>query len=361
MINRGNWKLVKAYLKYRQEVGQLSERTLEADDSRLRHVLEWADERPFLDAMTIRPTLPDYLKSARKDKPGEQLSPAYTRKIILAAQQFGEWLGAYQNGYKTSLARWLDTLKAPRSPQKENQQHEFVTLEEIQQIAAAPADTLWEQRIKAAAVFLFLSGMRVGAFATLPIKAFDFKQLAVKQWPSLGVKTKNSKAATTYLLPIPDLLAIVEDWDNKVRSILPPEAYWFAHLDSQTGEIIPEFQPVGKHRHSRVRKDLKNWLAAAGLVNHSPHKFRHGFAVYGLKQAQDMQALKAVSMNMMHANISITDGIYARLTEQNVKEQIANLGASHQPQTNELAELFSQLVNHPQFAVIQTLLEQRKK
>lgn len=74
-------------------MGQLSEKTLEADDSRLRHILEWADERPFLKVMSIRPSLPDYLKTARKDKPGEQLSPAYTKKIILAAQQFGQWLG----------------------------------------------------------------------------------------------------------------------------------------------------------------------------------------------------------------------------------------------------------------------------
>lgn len=360
MINRGNWKLVKAYLKYRVEMGQLSEKTLEADDSRLRHILEWADERPFLKVMSIRPSLPDYLKTARKDKPGEQLSPAYTKKIILAAQQFGQWLVTHESGYKNSLALWLDTLKAPRIAQSEDGQHEFVTLEEIQQIAAAPADTLWAQRIKAAAVFLFLSGIRVGAFATLPIKAIDLKQMAVKQWPSLGVKTKNSKAATTYLLPLPDLLAVVEDWDNKVRSILPPDAYWFAHLDSKTGEIIPDFQPVGKNRPSRVRKDLKNWLAAAGLPNHSPHKFRHGFAVYGLKQAQDMQALKAVSMNMMHANISITDGIYARLTQQNVKEQIANLGVSHQPQTSELAELLSRLANHPDLALLLNALQQRK-
>ncbi len=360
MINRGNWKLVKAYLKYRQEVGQLNERTLEADDTRLRHVLEWADERPFLNAMSIRPTLPDYLKSARKDKPGEQLSSAYTKKIILAAQQFGQWLAIHESGYKTSLARWLDTLKAPHRPQSENQQHEFVSLEEIQQIAAAPADTLWEQRIKAAAVFMYLSGVRVGAFATLPIKAIDLKQMAVKQWPSLGVKTKNNKSANTYLLPLPDLLAVVADWDKKVRSILPPEAYWFAHLDSKTGEIIPEFQPVGKHRHSRVRKDLKNWLAAAGLPNHSPHKFRHGFAVYGLQQAQDMQALKAVSMNMMHANISITDGIYARLTQQNVKEQIANLGASNQPNKSPQDEIISLLENHPKLIKLLNLLEQIK-
>ncbi len=361
MINRGNWKLVKAYLKYRQEVGQLNERTLEADDTRLRHILEWADERPIRNAMSIRPTLPDYLQTARKDKPGEHLSPAYTKKIILAAQQFGQWLVIHESGYKNSLALWLDTLKAPRGPQSESKQHEAVTLEEIRQIAAAPTYTLWELRVKAAAVFMFLSGIRVGAFSTLPIKAIDLQDRTIKQWPSLGVKTKNRKSATTYLLNIPDLLEVVQEWDRKVRSILPPNAYWFAHLDSKTGEIIPEFQPVGKHRHSRVRKDLKNWLAASGLPDYSPHKFRHGHAVYGLKQSQDIQEFKAVSMNLMHANISITDGIYAKLSQEAIKEQISNLGVSNQPATSELTELLSQLANHPDLANLLNLLQQIKK
>ena len=80
MINRGNWKLVKAYLKYRQEVGQLGEMSLRADETRLRHVLEWADERPFQRAMSIRPTLPDYLQTARKDSRGEELSLTTTPK-----------------------------------------------------------------------------------------------------------------------------------------------------------------------------------------------------------------------------------------------------------------------------------------
>ena len=202
MINRGNWKLVKAYLKYRQEVGQLGEMSLRADETRLRHVLEWADERPFQKAMSIRPTLPDYLQTARKDSRGEELSPAYTKKVINAAHHFGEWLVTHRTGFKSGLSRWLDTLKAPRRPQTEDRQHEAVTLEEIRKIAAAPTHTLWEERVKAAAVFWFLSGIRIGAFVTLPIQAIDLKQRTVKQWPKLGVKTKFGKHSTTYLLNI---------------------------------------------------------------------------------------------------------------------------------------------------------------
>jgi hypothetical protein len=42
--------------------------------------------------------------------------------------------------------------------------------------------------------------MRAGAFSTLPISAVDLSSRTIKQWPALGVKTKNGKSATTYLL-----------------------------------------------------------------------------------------------------------------------------------------------------------------
>ncbi len=60
----------------------------------------------------------------------------------------------------------------------------------------------------------------------------------------------------------------------------------------------------------------------------SPHKFRHGHATYGLKQAKDIGDLKAVSQNLMHANIGITDGIYAILSTEDMQERIASLGKS---------------------------------
>ena len=50
-----------------------------------------------------------------------------------------------------------------------------------------------------------LSGMRAGALCTLPIGCLDLETGTVGQFPEMGVKTKNSKSAETYLLPIPEL------------------------------------------------------------------------------------------------------------------------------------------------------------
>ena len=73
-------------------------------------------------------------------------------------------------------------------------------------------------------------------------------------------------------------------------------------------------------------RDLKQWLQKVGLPYHSPHKFRHGHAVYALKMAKDIAALKAVSQNLMHSNSSITDGVYGILSDTDIQKQILSLG-----------------------------------
>jgi site-specific recombinase XerD len=79
---------------------------------------------------------------------------------------------------------------------------------------------------------------------------------------------------------------------------------------------------------------------AVFLSYHSPHKFRHGHAVYALKLAKNIAELKAVSQNLMYANISTTDGIYGILSETDVREQIEGLGANNNvTDSNDFEEL----------------------
>ena len=108
--------------------------------------------------------------------------------------------------------------------------------------------------------------------------------------------------------------------------------------------VIPTHSFLGKHRNIRARKDLQDWLGRVGLPYHSPHKFRHGHAVYALKNAKDVPALKAVSQNLMHKNLSITDGVYGILSDLDVREQIVTLGKQVENK-EELIDLLKKLVN----------------
>jgi integrase len=280
----------------------------------------------------IRPGFPNYLITARLDGKDKVLSPGYIKKAVRVGKQFLTWLKVHKRGYGNLSQAWLSTLTPPRMV-IEPKEHQAVTLEEVRAIAGAPTYTLRERRIKAAAVFWFLSGIRIGAFVTLPIKAIKLNDMSLKQWPSLGVRTKFNKHATTYLLDIPDLLEVVKEWDNEVRSILTSDSLRFAHISTETEKLEPDKSKAGKHRHARARKSLKAWLSKIGLPYHKPHSFMHGHAVYSIQMAKDLSALKAISMNLMHENLQVTDGVYGIFSNLDLHKIITGLGKTSS-QTN---------------------------
>ncbi len=108
--------------------------------------------------------------------------------------------------------------------------------------------------------------------------------------------------------------------------------------------VIPTHSFLGKHRNIRARKDLQDWLGRVGLPYHSPHKFRHRHAVYAMKHAKDVPALKAVSPNLMHKNLSVTDGVYGVLSDLDAREQIAALGKQVESKEEIFIDLLKKLV-----------------
>ncbi len=62
--------------------------------------------------------------------------------------------------------------------------------------------------------------------------------------------------------------------------------------------------------------------------------------------AKDVSVLKAVSQNLMHENLSITDGVYGTLSETDVRQQIAPLGngVANSEDVQELRLLVSRLL-----------------
>lgn len=167
---------------------------------------------------------------------------------------------------------------------------------------------------------------RAPAFLTLPIECVDIAARIVKQYPTMGVRTKKNKAAVTRLLEIPDLLSVVEGWDGFVRSQLPPSANWYPVIEQSFGMQTLTSRPSGRFRNRDFGRRIQRLFVKAGIGPLTPHKFRHGHALYGLNRSRDMGDYKAVSMNLMHSDIGITDSVYAVLSDQAMQERIAHLG-----------------------------------
>ncbi|PKO02215.1 MAG: hypothetical protein CVU43_08855 [Chloroflexi bacterium HGW-Chloroflexi-5] len=329
MINRDNWRLVKEYISYRTGLNRFSSKSIRLEETWLDHTLLWLGDKSIDQAPKIKPSFSEFVTSSEK-----QYSKEYARKLISANRRFIIWVSLHKEGYRKKLnPAWIDDLQLP-SISDVDKDHEYVSYDEIMQMAHAPVDTLRDQRIQAAAILWFLSGIRIGAFVTLPIKAVNLDQLEIYQFPSLGVQTKLRKKGTTDLLDLPELLEIPKRWDKLVRSQLPDTSFWFAPLSPETGSFDRSITAVGKNRSQRAYKDLKDWLDRAGLPFHSPHKFRHGYATYCMNHYKELPQLKAFSQNLMHSSITITDSVYGILSNASKKKNLLKLN----PEKNETSE-----------------------
>ena len=57
--------------------------------------------------------------------------------------------------------------------------------------------------------------------------------------------------------------------------------------------------------------------------------------MFALKRARTIAELKAVSQNLMHADLTVTNGVYAVLTDDDVQHTIASLGQAELPQNGD--------------------------
>jgi integrase len=316
----------------------------------LNHFLIWLDANLIEFSAKKYPSFPTYLQKIRMNDDSKPLAHATQKKILQITKQFLQWAKmSYPHRFKKLPLIWINSLQIAAFP-PEPRAHEFVTLDEAIKLSTSSSlgDLVVYKRDQAAAAMLFLSGMRASSFASLPIKAVDIGLRQIKQWPSLGVRTKFKKHATTYLLDIPVLLDVVERWDTFVRKQLPDSAMWYPIIISEWAlEELSSAKP-GKNRHIQLAKRIRKLSQLLGLEYKSPHKFRHGHAVYALLKAKDMADYKAISQNLMHSDIKVTDSIYAWLNNHQIKDRISGLSSD----TNLLTS-----TNHP----IQAYLSQLSK
>jgi integrase len=197
------------------------------------------------------------------------------------------------------------------------------------------------RRDMAAEVFLYLSGQRAGAFVTSPIAAVNINDDEIYQWPDVyHVKTKNGKKATTALFQVPGLIDFVKEYDNWVRQVIPQEMWneypWYVGFKNNWGDVSLCLSPLGEKRGNELIKRFKNLANRMKKEYENPHAFRHGHAVYGISHARTPAEYQAVSRNLMHDSIVITDKIYATLEFEDRKKVIEKMHtfAINQPDEN---------------------------
>jgi hypothetical protein len=83
-------------------------------------------------------------------------------------------------------------------------------------------------------------------------------------------------------------------------------------------------------------KFFTNMKLVSKLPYHSPHKFRHGHIQYGLARSVSIADYKAVSLNVLHANMEITDQFYSNINDGEVQNRIALLSKAKEIADNDV-------------------------
>ena len=337
LVYRGNFLLVQEYLAYLLQVKMKNPKSVERYRFWLNHLLLWAMEVPLQKAQFIKTPFADYVKH-------KKFAAESQKKIVETARAFLRWAKLYHEKQFSSLpAFWVEDLTPIKVHRKSTDK--YVSYEEVLKIirtTPGKANTaLW--RDQAVACLLFLSGARAGAAVSLPIHAVHLneKYPYIEQKVEYGVNTKNSKSATTYLHNIPELLDFARGWDEFARASFPRDHPWYAPIHQQWGEQTTKLLVPGKYRTDALRKRLGIANNLFGLPHRSPHQYRHGYALYGLERCKTMAEYHALSRNMMHSNIAITDQIYVHVDE---KERAQILSRLHQSTVGEFDNEFSAFI-----------------
>jgi integrase len=208
----------------------------------------------------------------------------------------------------------------------------FYELDELLSIARMKTNGDWVlDRAQAAACLQFLSGMRVGALASLPLEALDLSNLRVHQWTALGVRTKGNKSASTALLDLPELLTPVRAWFARLSAQLPGHAMFFnvfntlnsfnsfnsfGAFDGATHWQLTD-RRAGIYRNQAVIDDYALLCKQAGIAFKGSHALRHGHIVYCARRCRTPTDFMALSQNVMHADERMTR-LYAMLDNHEV-------------------------------------------
>ena len=168
---------------------------------------------------------------------------------------------------------------------------EYLTLDEVKQLAATPCDI---PVLKAASLFACLTGLRISDIQNLQWEDFT---IAPDQGYCLRIRTQKTQTEAT--LPISN------------------EAYELCGTPG-TGKVFKGL------KRSMINYPLKNWIKKAGITKPITfHGFRHSYAVIQISLGTDIYT---VSKMLTHKNVTTTQ-IYADLVNSK-KRETANKNAS---------------------------------
>ena len=337
--NADNARMKREYFEYLKEANRRSEASIDAVAKALDRFEETTGHKDFRkfhrqQAVAFKRKL-DAERAVRTGKP---LSRATVNSTLSALRAFFIWL-AGQPGYKSCLrygdADYFNLAETEVRIAKAVRHKAFPSLEQVHHtLSVMPFATDIEKRNRALVAFALLTGARDGALASFSLKHVDLQEGRVDQ-DARDVRTKASKTFSTWFFPVGgEALAIVQDWCTHLRSVLlwGDEDPLFPATRVAVGEtggfVAAGLRRDGWTNAGPVRKIFADAFAAAGLPYFNPHSFRDTLVQLGERLCPNIEAFKAWSQNLGHANAMTTLTSYGTLQPHRQAELIRGIGAA---------------------------------
>lgn len=347
-VSSKNEKIKRKYLKWLKEARGLADATIRATEKAIWLYEDFTDHEDYAAFNQKRAVGVKRWLEQRKHQ-GKPISVTTTYHHLRNLKEFFTWLSG-QTGYKSKISiDNISYLSLDKKKVREATASRLVkapSLEWVKTLAGSiKVETEIDERDRALIAFLFLSGMRDQAIATLPLGCFNRETLVIDQDPAKGVQTKFGKPMTTVLLPFDDgLVEYVVRWaeyleKTKLFGNTDP-LFPRTRVEQMSGGltfIAREVEPVFWKKTGGIRRIVKERAAVNNLPYYHPHSFRHAAVRLAMKHCRNAEEMKAVSQNFGHENVGTTMMTYGTLDYQRVSEVLSEVdfGESTTEQSNE--------------------------
>jgi integrase/recombinase XerD len=334
--NSKNERIKREYFRYLAEADGKSAATI---DGVRKSILRFEEVNRFKDFSTFNReqaiAFKRRLADTKAERSGKALSLATNLSTLNHLKAFFKWL-AQQPGYKSKIhipdIAYLSLTDKESRAAKASSLKKFPTLEQIRQVIfAMPNSNELEKRNRALIAFTILTGIRVQALMSLKIKHVDLERELVTQDPR-EVKTKFSKQIPTYFFPVgEDIRQICIDWIHYLQTekLYGYDAPLFPRTclkhDTNRSFQAAGLEPEHWTTTSPARKIFQDAFAAAGLPYYNPHSFRDTLSHLMTKHCNNMEEIRAWSLNLGHESPVTTFTSYGHMDPYRQGEIIKSL------------------------------------
>ncbi|MCP3660110.1 MAG: site-specific integrase [Bacteroidetes bacterium] len=334
--NAENERIKRKYFIYLKEAFKKSQSTIDNIRKSLTRYEQFTEHKDFKTfskkkAMDFK----NHFLKAKNKQTNQNISKSTVLSTMKNLEAFFLWL-AQQAGYKKIINKlhidYFSLSEKDTRIAKSKAYKIAPTLEQIKKVIfSMPFDTDIEKRNRALIAFTLLTGIRVGAIASLKLKHIDLENEFVNQAPN-EVKTKFSKQITTFFFPVGD--EIKEIFVNWIKYLLEEKLYNLDDpvfprtkigLDETSSFVIDGLKPIHWQSTSQIRDIFKKAFENAGIKYFNPHTFRNTLVIFGEKYCQTPEEFKAWSQNLGHENVLTTFASYGYIEPHKQGDIIKNL------------------------------------